>query len=309
MLLPTEACNFRCVYCYERFAHGRMKRPVVDGVKALLARRAPRLSFLTVSWFGGEPLLARDIIREIMCHAATLAGAHGFLLVADMATNGYLLDRPTFEQALDWGVSRYQIAFDGPRAWHDRRRLRADGRGTFDRIWSNVLALREVEREFTVVMRIHVDHENRSTIPSFVDACQEALGTDRRFRLFLRPLSRLGGARDAELEVFDEEEESAALAPLVRWVEERGLTRGGSQPDGICYAARANSLVVRADGRLNKCTVALDHPGNQVGRILPDGRLELDTPRMERWIRGVWSRDPKALRCPLLDQPPAVSSP
>ena len=35
-----------------------------------------------------------------------------------------------------------------------------------------------------------------------------------------------------------------------------------SPSDSVCYAARGNSYVVRADGRLNKCTVALEHPNN-----------------------------------------------
>ncbi|HEY6572205.1 MAG TPA: hypothetical protein VI198_02705, partial [Candidatus Eisenbacteria bacterium] len=43
ILLPTEACNFRCVYCYEAFRLKRMEPSVVAGVKRLLERRAPTL--------------------------------------------------------------------------------------------------------------------------------------------------------------------------------------------------------------------------------------------------------------------------
>ena len=58
ILLPTEACNFRCVYCYESFRLKRMEPWVVEGIKRLLSRRAPDLRALSISWFGGEPPLA-----------------------------------------------------------------------------------------------------------------------------------------------------------------------------------------------------------------------------------------------------------
>ena len=56
---------------------------------------------------------------------------------------------------------------------------------------------------------------------------------------------------------------------------------------------------MRADGRLNKCTVALDHPANQVGRILEDGTLELDRDRTLAWSRGLDTGDAEELACPL----------
>nr|WP_223812004.1 hypothetical protein [Geobacillus sp. 46C-IIa] len=61
VILSTEACNFRCVYCYQDFLRGQMKREVIDGLKRFLAETIPRLTHLTVSWFGGEPLLALDV--------------------------------------------------------------------------------------------------------------------------------------------------------------------------------------------------------------------------------------------------------
>ena len=53
MLLPTEACNFRCRYCYEDHAPERMSPELVGAVKAFLSRRATDLRWLYVSWFGG----------------------------------------------------------------------------------------------------------------------------------------------------------------------------------------------------------------------------------------------------------------
>ena len=302
VLLPTEACNFRCTYCYEDFALARMKPWVVRGVKNLIAARAPGLAVLHLAWFGGEPLLARDLVLELMQHALELARQHPRMqVVSDMTTNGWHLERPLFEQLLGLGVRRYQISFDGPRELHDRKRRLAGGGGTFDRIWSNMLAMRAVEGEFEINVRVHVERGNAAALPAFLEQCREQFGSDRRFRLRLKALSRLGGPDDAALDVLQGEEREQTLARLQRLAEGGAAAPAESvaeQPS--CYASSGNSFIVRADGRLSKCTVALTHPRNDVGHIHEDGRLEIEKPAMQAWMRGLWSGDVGELICPKL---------
>lgn len=301
ILLPTEACNFRCVYCYESFKYKRMEPWVVHGIKALLARRAPGLTSLTVSWFGGEPLLAHDVIEDVMTHVRGLAEANPRLRVSsDATTNGYLLTPALADRLLDLKVSRYQISFDGPREWHDQKRVLAGGKGTFDRIWGNLLALRGLGREFTVTIRVHVDRENADVIPRFIDECADAFAGDPRFEMFIRGLSRLGGPNDADLAVFERSEGEAVFEGLRSYARSRGLkTMQLSQEDSICYAARGNSYVIRANGRLNKCTVSLEHPNNQVGHIRENGTVEVDAQKMVMWMRGLRSENAAELKCPM----------
>jgi sulfatase maturation enzyme AslB (radical SAM superfamily) len=88
IILPTEACNFRCTYCYETFENKKMPRPVVTGIKSLINRRGEDLDRLDISWFGGEPLLALDVITEITKHALDVAKTDGFTFHSGMTTNG-----------------------------------------------------------------------------------------------------------------------------------------------------------------------------------------------------------------------------
>jgi uncharacterized protein len=301
VLLPTEACNFRCVYCYEDFRYKRMEPWVVRGVKELVRRRSASLSHLTISWFGGEPLLARDVIEDVMEGVCEVSRIHpGIRVRSDATTNGYLLTRRVAERLLDLGVSTYQISFDGPREYHDRKRVLAGGKGTFDRIWANLLALRELDRDFTITIRVHVDRTNAGAIPQFIDQCAAEFGGDARFEMFIRGLSRLGGPNDADLSIFEKEEGEAVYEELRGYARSRRLrTMSALSSDYVCYAARANSFVVRANGRLNKCTVALEHPNNQVGRIREDGTVEIDPSKMVQWMRGVRSGNAKELKCPM----------
>src|SRR5688572_26182612 len=76
ILLPTEKCNFRCTYCYEDFSVGRMPSDVVSGIERMIERRAPGLRLLGIDWFGGEPLLARDIVEQVSARVSDVARAN-----------------------------------------------------------------------------------------------------------------------------------------------------------------------------------------------------------------------------------------
>ncbi|MFQ5601262.1 MAG: hypothetical protein ACE5G2_12015, partial [Candidatus Krumholzibacteriia bacterium] len=121
------------------------------------------------------------------------------------------------------------------------------------------------------------------------------------------------GPNDGALPVFGEEEGRRVVRGLSRRAVDLQLRHVTiEQHAPICYATRGNSYVVRANGRLNKCTVALEHPNNQVGRIREDGFLDLDEPRMRTWMRGLWSQDREELECPMrgyADPVPAASQP
>lgn len=112
-LFPTEQCNFRCTYCYEDFTIGHMPPEVVSGVEALLEARSPELHSLIISWFGGEPLLAKPTVLRIGMFARSLADRYGISYRAAATTNGYLLDTDTASELYVTGVNGYQISLDG----------------------------------------------------------------------------------------------------------------------------------------------------------------------------------------------------
>lgn len=302
ILLPTEQCNFRCVYCYEDFAVGRMQAATVRGIEALIARRVPHLTSLEIEWFGGEPLAASDIVLGVTSRARKLCEASGAQFLAGATTNGWLLDARLAERLAEAGVYRLQISLDGPAEIHDQTRRRASGAGSFARIWSNLLSIKRSDLDFLVLLRLHVTRANLAALPEFVDELTDTFLFDRRFRLFVKAVEHFGGPHDAEVETLPHADSVAAVAAL----ESRARRRLGSDAvvpnstdDHICYAAHANSLIVRADGSIAKCTVALRDPRNSIGRIEEDGALRLDQERLRPWLRGVEDFDPHTLSCPL----------
>lgn len=312
IILPTEYCNFRCTYCYEDFKIGAMDTTVVESLKNLMRLRAEELDLLAISWFGGEPLLAASTVLNLSTFARDLMRGNGKAFRSGMTTNGYTLTPALFMQLLDAGVNRYQISLDGPRELHNRSRRRADGHGTFDRIWSNLLEIARIAKsvnpppDFHVVLRVHYDANTADKLEPLVEAVSRDLGLGRYFSLHMHEIERLGGPHDDAIAPPSDADHEAVR---------RLMSKYGQGADGpvhtlavdvgsyICYAARANSLLIRADGRIGKCTVALDDERNVVGRLKPDGTLDVYNERLKPWIRGVFSGESEALACPRAGMP------
>lgn len=310
IIFPTEQCNFRCVYCYEDFSIGKMEQDVVSGIKALLARRASDLRVLQLSFFGGEPLLAADVVEELCRTAHSLAEAHqDFQYSASATTNGALLTRARFERFHELGLRSYQISLDGHGTVHDATRRRANGKGTFDQIWTNLTSIRRSNCDGNIMLRIHLLPHNIPSVLKLLDRIDSELD-DPRFKLFFKPVGHWGGPNDAQFDVLktsspDFEAAMRAIRDRLRGMSNPVLETGSETADlpEICYASRANSLGIRADGRIAKCTVALNDPRNAIGRILPDGRLEIDREKLAPWMRGFDDFDLATLGCPLAGLP------
>ncbi|MFC6660217.1 radical SAM protein [Deinococcus multiflagellatus] len=192
ILMPTEKCNFRCVYCYERFEHGVMTPPVRQAVRSLVAQQAPSLKALKISWFGGEPLIAHQVMVELSEFFTEVAAQHRLKYAAHATTNGSLLTPERAAQYAALGLRDYQITLDGPAHFHDQKRKLLGGGATFETIWRNLTALQAQTLDFRVQLRINLDKENLAIASGFVTTLGEQFGHDRRFQLHVHPVERWG---------------------------------------------------------------------------------------------------------------------
>ena len=96
---------------------------------AINDRQTPDQS-LGIIFFGGEPLLRRDLIREIVWHTRELRASTGRHFHYKITTNGSLLDEEflTDETTRDIFVA---LSLDGVQPAHDAHRVGASGEGTF----------------------------------------------------------------------------------------------------------------------------------------------------------------------------------
>ncbi len=306
ILLASEDCNFRCVYCYEKFQRGTMEPGVREGIRNLVTQRAPALRDLGIGWFGGEPLYGWDAIEDLAPFFKETARRHGMSHAQHMTTNGYLLTEEKATRLLEWDCRRFQVTLDGLPEEHDCKRVGRDGSGTYAVILDNLRALKARPEPFTVMVRVNYDRANFPRLGPFLESLSEDFGGDERFQMRFRAVGRWGGPNDADLETCGRVETREAERALrdqtaaVNLHQEAGIggARLGSE---VCYAARPYHFVVGAGGTLMKCTVALEEmEANVVGRIHPDGRMELDDARMSRWVNPYFESDRLCQSCHVL---------
>lgn len=297
-ILPTERCNFRCSYCYEDFKIGTMKPSVVKGIKNLIAQRADDLSLLEISWFGGEPLLAKKVIYEISEHIESLKDAHQLEHRAGMTTNGYFLDASTFANLISLGITSFQISLDGPERSHNLSRRLANGGQTFDAIWKNLVECKREKRHFNIMLRVHFSADTLKEAFLLTHLINKEFGSDQRFSIFFKGIEKLGGKNDDKIQTLSKAALKEALDELKG---ASSLSTHDIKADSgcyICYASKPNSLVIRANGRIAKCTVDFFSEKNDIGVISPSGKVELDQDKVRWWMRGFLSQNEFELGCP-----------
>jgi uncharacterized protein len=157
----SSACNLRCRYCYIAFESDQRLwaqqpaydcgPPLMNGATArravdfLLAASGPAPK-VQIIFFGGEPLLNFPLIRTVLEYATERAAAVGKAVRFSLSTNGVLIDREMLALARDYAMD-FQVSLDGPPEIHDRFRLLAGNRPSYQRILAN---LADLPRPFPV---------------------------------------------------------------------------------------------------------------------------------------------------------------
>lgn len=329
-VLPTEKCNFRCTYCYEDFELGKMSEATQRGIEKLMERRVPRLKKLSLSFFGGEPLLEENIVLRLWTTARRLCKEHSVFLEGGITTNGYRLTKDIATVLAQDGYFHFQISLDGWGEVHDETRRRADGRGTFDVIWRNLIMLKELPHPFKVFMRIHFRKTNLENLKVLMREIATTFKGDPRFELHFQHLRNLTRTETKVADPFTKSELLALEPEFMKiWrdalpsgcstaaepppVKESNDTHNAKPEPGkraayLCYAAKPNFLMVRSNGRLGKCTVAFDDPRNDLGFIDENGMLLVDNEKAKLWSSGLETFDLNACACPLTKLPGSVKA-
>lgn len=132
-------CNLRCKYCFAStgdYAEG--KRSIMSaetGKKAIdyLIKYSYGRHNLEVDFFGGEPLMNFDAVKEIVLYARSLEKEHNKNFRFTITTNGVLLDDAKME-FINREMSNIVLSIDGRKEVNDRLRVRVDGSGSYDSI-------------------------------------------------------------------------------------------------------------------------------------------------------------------------------
>ncbi len=173
VICPTTGCNLRCTYCFEGEKQHKKIDLLSDGQlatifnyikncstkymeqrKSELPTGNDKLPYITL--FGGEPLLKCNfhVVEKI------LNFAHKMKMPVAIVTNGTTIGDSYYKLLKRYkdNLNTIQVTMDGNKSIHDKRRIRADGGGTFERICDGINKILEIG--IKIDLRINVDAEN-----------------------------------------------------------------------------------------------------------------------------------------------------
>jgi uncharacterized protein len=132
-LLVTRECNLRCSYCY--IGKRTETMPLATGKKAVdfIFEHTPGSEKIHIGFFGGEPLLAFDRIRDITAYIEDHPKFDPNRVELAIVTNGTVFSDAIVRFVGDHGI-RLGISCDGPPAIHDRFRRTLGGGGSSARV-------------------------------------------------------------------------------------------------------------------------------------------------------------------------------
>lgn len=291
-ILPTEKCNFRCKYCYESFPDKVMNDEIQNSIILFLKKNLHKYSSLHVSWFGGEPLLAIDIIEQMSEKIKKVCAFFRKPYTASITSNGFLLSTENFRKLLKCNVVYYQITIDGTKCIHDFQRPHETLKvSTYDTVINNLKDIKENIKNgmFRIIIRSNFSKLHIDKIEEYKSIFSEIFGDDKRYQFFVRPVMDWGGdfingfkdslINSKGLDEFYDKLMSSNCK--LNYIYGDFLENAG----GVCYAGKKNTYVITSSGDIYKCTCNFDYcPEAKIGHMSVDGNMYIDKEVQDKWL-------------------------
>ena len=255
-ILPTTACNARCVYCFEQgMKFVTMKDDTVDQTIEFIKKSHNPKKPVRFSWFGGEPLVGEKIIDRI-CDGMREAGIE---FDSNMVTNSALITEDTIKKMKnDWNLTTMQITLDGVEEEYNRRKNYIF---QYDSAYWHVLSRIKLvnENDISLSIRVNVDLNNVDGVVQMAGDLKNFIVKPGIVSIYLAPLFDLQastGAGEIWKKSFNVMAELEKMGFRVGYHSSISKTK-----DHYCMAdAPYEAIVVSPEGKLHNCEHIGDIP-------------------------------------------------
>ena len=302
-IAPTLSCNFKCIYCYEESEKGKMSRETQDAIVAYVRRQASELKRFSVTWYGGEPLLAKEVVYQLSEEFLSVCEEYNIQYDASMVTNGSLLDKETIDNLIKYKVSDIQITIDGLPETHNKRRVSKNGKDSFDVIVDNINRLL-LSEEILVAIRVNLDKSNESDLEPLLDMLSKCLVNKRVYISFgqVKPYTQACGS--IENVCYSNIEYAREQIKFYKLLEKYEFTESNSsfypqQCLVYCGAEKLKNFVVDHHGNFYKCWNVIGQKDKILGNV-KDVDFDETNSLCGYWLERNPIKNEKCLECKLL---------
>ncbi len=160
----AHTCNLNCSYCFAsqgKYSGSRALMSFEVGKRALdfLIENSEGRTNLEVDFFGGEPLMNWDVVKQLVQYARSIEKQYHKNFRFTLTTNGMLIDDDVIDFA-NREMSNVVLSLDGRKEIHDRLRVDYAGNGSYDTIVPKFLKMVEARNGKNYYMRGTFTHAN-----------------------------------------------------------------------------------------------------------------------------------------------------
>jgi len=270
-IAPTLECNFGCIYCFEKEVVNKrkMSKETADYIIEFIKEKSKIIKSLNVYWYGGEPLLAIDMINYLSSKIIEICKKNNIAYLSSIITNGYLLTDSNIESLIKSNISMIQVTVDGDRETHNKRRPLKGGGASFDTIISNLKSIKKYG--LSAQLRINIDEENGAESYKIVDILKDMDLLENVFP-YLAPVKNYDNCYLDEkcISSYDYLNMKKRFNDYIKAGGFKSIAEGDNLPrriNSVCTADKANDLVIGADGELYKCWTDIGKEELSIGNI------------------------------------------
>ena len=289
IIAPTLECNAHCYYCFENgFRNGTMSIETADYLVDFLTQKWNGEK-LGITWFGGEPLLAAEIIDYI----SSSLTKRNIVFGTKVTTNGSLLNEQIIDKMKNaWCVEKVQITIDAIGDEYNKIKNYLNFKNPFECVMENIGSL--LTASIPVKIRINFNPEKQEKVLETMNYLTQRFGNNSFLKIYFAPIDAESNMVKNVAEKFNEYDEHPYIS-LIKFGRKNKLYRGfpdteeeicsyGDEngllkklkiyPSTInCYATCPNVLSIGPDGGIYKCHRVLGRKEYSSGNVI-EGIIE-----------------------------------
>lgn len=284
MVNTTLDCNLNCWYCYEnKVSDSFLTEDVIEAIKKNIEfeYNTNRYNVLKVSFFGGEPFLDFNGIKEILSYAKNFCEKRGLDLISDFTTNATLITKEHIDFLKNFRC-HFQIPIDGNRQIHNL--VKKDKTQSIDTYQKTMDALHLIDSYIPnrwVAVRVNFDNRilrKTDEIIADIDFLDRKKSMVILKKVWQIPKNKV----DTEM----------LHSTVQKFFDNKFLLDYYIMPKGcVCFAERCRLTLFNYDGKVFKCsTISSFDDENALGKLdFATGHVQWDMNKMAHWTKEMLS--------------------
>jgi uncharacterized protein len=303
-IIPTRSCNGACNYCdfgADKASGAKMSYDLaakaVDWYAEIV--RSQQRNMLDIHFFGGEPMVARDVIEVVVHRARLVAMKHDLIPYFEISTNGQFIAADA--RFLGVYFNKVVLSLDGFQEIHDKHRPLKGNRGSYENAVETAKIIGSSNAELCIrccISRLNVLRMEEITAWFCKNLRLSTINFEVLCATSQTKAAGLFPPDPVDFAVHFHRSRKIALDYGIEVVYASDIT---DRPGVSSCPVGKDTAIVSPDGRISNCyllperwkNAGLDLDFGQVGK---NGRVQLEETKISA-IRGMVENKPRCAGC------------